>query len=161
MNELLARPEVLGWVVLRTLAVYACILAGFRLSGKHEVGQMSPFDFALILLVANAVQNAMVGPDTSLLGGLVAAFVLFGANAVLARLAARHPKLDRKLRGSPRILVNRGQVDSRALSEEHVSHDELMQALREGECPSIADCRLAVLEVDGHISVILNERGKL
>jgi uncharacterized membrane protein YcaP (DUF421 family) len=76
MQELWTSPSGMAVIVVRTLAVYLFILVAFRLSGKREVGQLAPFDFALILLIANAVQNAMVGPDTSLVGGLVAAAVL-------------------------------------------------------------------------------------
>lgn len=154
MSALLASPEQVGLIVLRTLVVYLFILAGFRLTGKREVGQLAPFDFALILLIANAVQNAMVGPDSSLVGGLAAATVLLGANALLGRLAVNHRGLERLLRGQARILVNRGQLDERALRAESISHADLQQALRENGCATLADCRLAVLEVDGTISVI-------
>ncbi len=154
MGELLTSPAQVGLIVLRTLVVYLFILVGFRLTGKREVGQLAPFDFALILLIANAVQNAMVGPDTSLAGGLVAAAVLLAANSLLGRLAANHRGVERLLRGQARILVNRGQPDERSLHAESVSHAELLQALRENGCATLADCRLAVLEVDGTISVI-------
>ena len=151
-----ASPAEIAGIVLRTLVVYAFILAAFRLSGKREVGQLAPFDFALVLLIANSVQNAMVGPSTSLLGGLVAAAVLLLANFALGKVATRHRKVERLLRGQARILVNRGLVLDDALRAESVSHEELLQALRENGCATLADCRLAVLEVDGSISVILN-----
>lgn len=158
MGELLTTWTQAGLIVLRTLVVYLFILAGFRLAGKREVGQLAPFDFALILLIANAVQNAMVGPDTSLLGGLVAATVLLGVNFVLGRLAARSRRLERLLRGRARILVYHGKVDEEALREEGLSHEDVLQALREHGCPAITDCRLVVLEVDGTISVIDNHK---
>jgi uncharacterized membrane protein YcaP (DUF421 family) len=139
------------------VVVYVFILAAFRLSGKREVGQLAPFDFALILLIANSVQNAMVGPDTSLVGGLVAAAVLLAVNFVLGKLATRNRKVERLLRGQARILVNRGHVHEDSLRAESISHEELLQALRENGCATLADCRLAVLEVDGSISVIVNK----
>jgi len=154
MQELWTSPAGMAVIVVRTLAVYLFILVAFRLSGKREVGQLAPFDFALILLIANAVQNAMVGPDTSLVGGLVAAAVLLAVNFVLGRLASRNRKVERMLRGQARILVNRGHVHDDALHSESISHEELLQALRENGCATLADCRLAVLEVDGSISVI-------
>lgn len=154
MKELLAGPGEIGVIVLRTLVVYAFILVGFRLSGKREVGQLAPFDFALILLIANAVQNAMVGPDSSLVGGLAAAAVLLVANALLGRLAVNHKGIEKLLRGKARMLVYRGHVDEHALADERISHGELLQALRENGCATVADCRLAVLEVDGTISVL-------
>lgn len=154
MKELLTGPGEIGLIVLRTIVVYAFILVGFRLSGKREVGQLAPFDFALILLIANAVQNAMVGPDSSLVGGLVAAAVLLVANSLLGHLVANHRGVEKLLRGKARMLVHRGHVDEHALAVERISHGELLQALRENGCASVADCRLAVLEVDGTISVI-------
>ena len=156
MQELWTSPWGMAVIVVRTLAVYLFILLAFRLSGKREVGQLAPFDFALILLIANAVQNAMVGPDTSLVGGLVAAAVLLGANLTLGRLASRNRKVERLLRGQARILVNRGHVHQEALRAESISHEEILQALRENGCATLGDCRLAVLEVDGSISVIPN-----
>jgi uncharacterized membrane protein YcaP (DUF421 family) len=154
MDALLASPAQIGFIVLRTLVVYVFILIGFRLAGKREVGQLAPFDFALILLIANAVQNAMVGPDTSLVGGVVAAGVLLTANFALGRLATHNRRVERLLRGRARLLVRHGQVDAVALREERISHEDLLQALRENGCPSIEFCRLAVLETDGTISVI-------
>jgi uncharacterized membrane protein YcaP (DUF421 family) len=154
MSELWTTPQGMALIVVRTLVVYLFVLAAFRVSGKREVGQLTPFDFALILLIANAVQNAMVGPDTSLVGGLVAAGVLVATNLILGRLASRNRKVERLLRGQARILVNRGHVHEDALHAESISHEELLQALRENGCATLADCRLAVLEVDGSISVI-------
>jgi uncharacterized membrane protein YcaP (DUF421 family) len=151
---LLATPAQIGVIVLRTLIVYLFILAGFRLTGKREVAQLAPFDFALILLIANAVQNAMVGPDTSLLGGLTAAGVLLALNYGVRRLAAGNRRMDRLLRGRAQILISRGKVDLHALVAEQVSHEDLMQALRENGCPTVESCRAAILEVDGTISVI-------
>jgi uncharacterized membrane protein YcaP (DUF421 family) len=155
--QLWTTPQGAAVIVFRTVVVYVFILAAFRLSGKREVGQLAPFDFALILLIANSVQNAMVGPDTSLVGGLVAAAVLLAVNFLLGRLATRNRKVERLLRGQARILVNRGHVHEDSLRGESISHEELLQALRESGCATLADCRLAVLEVDGSISVIANK----
>ncbi len=152
--DLIGSPSVIPSIVLRTVVVYVFILVGFRLSGKREVGQLAPYDFALILLIANAVQNAMVGPDTSLLGGLSAAGVLLAFNYGLGTLAARNRKVEKLLRGKAHLLVLRGHVYQDALESEHVTHEDLMQALRSSGCCTVADCRLAVLEVDGSISVI-------
>jgi len=154
MNDLLASPAQVGLIVLRTTVVYLFILIGFRISGKREVGQMTPFDFALILLIANAVQNAMVGPDSSLVGGLTAALVLLGLNFLLGRLVTNSRHVERLLRGRARVLVSRGQIDEQSLRAESLTHEDLMQALREHGVATIEDCRLAVLETDGTISVI-------
>ena len=154
MSELLTTPAQAGLIVLRTLSVYLFIMVGFRLTGKREVGQLAPFDFALILLIANAVQNAMVGPDTSLVGGLTAAVVLLVVNWALGRLALRSRPFERLLRGHARVLVSRGRVLDDSLRAESLTHQDLMQALRESGCGTVEDCRLAVMEVDGTISVV-------
>ncbi len=140
--------------MLRTAAVYLFIMVGFRLTGKREVGQLAPFDFALILLIANAVQNAMVGPDTSLAGGLTAAAVLLVINWGLGRLALNNHRFERVLRGHARVLVSHGHALPESLKAESLTHQDLMQALRENGCPSLEECRLAVMEVDGTISVV-------
>src|SRR5512142_2601739 len=108
MNALSTTPHDALLVIFRTLVVYAFVLIGLRLTGKREAGQMTPFDLALLLLLANAVQNAMVGPDTSLVGGLVAAGVLLALNATIGKAAAKSRRLSRLLRGHARLLVNRG-----------------------------------------------------
>src|SRR5262249_47243866 len=158
MNALLPSLADTGVIVLRTVVVYVFILVGFRISGKREVGQLAPFDFALILLIANAVQNAMVGPDSSLVGGLAAAAVLLVLNFGLGHLAARNRRIEKMLRGQARILINRGLIDDANVKAEGLSQEELMQALRENGCACVQDCRLAVLEVDGTISVILKQQ---
>jgi uncharacterized membrane protein YcaP (DUF421 family) len=154
MSELLTSPAQVGLIAFRTVVVYVFILVGFRISGKREVGQLAPFDFALILLIANAVQNAMVGPDSSLVGGLAAAAVLLTLNSALGRLAVHNRKIEKLLRGEARVLISRGHVYKAHLEREGLSHEELMQALRENGCGTIDECRLAVLEVDGTISVV-------
>src|SRR5512140_1742830 len=103
MHELLTTPTQVAWIVVRTVIVYVFILAGIRLAGKREVGQLAPFDFALVLLIANSVQNAMVGPDTSLVGGLTAAAVLLAANFGLGKLAANNKTVEKLVRGEARI----------------------------------------------------------
>src|SRR5215470_8495929 len=130
MSELLTSPAQVGVIVLRTVVVYAFILVGFRISGKREVGQLAPYDFALILLIANAVQNAMVGPDTSVLGGISAAAVLLVLNYLLGTVAARSRKMEKLLRGKAHLLVLRGHVYHDALESEHLTHEDLMQTLR-------------------------------
>lgn len=154
MKELLTSPSQIGLIILRTVIVYLFIIVGLRLGGKREVGQMAPFDFALILLIANAVQNAMVGPDSSLVGGLVAAGVLIILNSALGMVAARSRRVERLLRGRARVLIFHGHVQEANLEAEKMSHADLLQALRENGVASIEECRLAVLEVDGTVSVV-------
>lgn len=141
-------------ITLRTSAVYALVLVGIRLTGKREVGQMTPFDLTLLLLLSNSVQNAMTGPDTSLLGGAVAAFVLLTLNFALAELSGMNRRFRKMIQGQPTLLVHNGQCITSHLAREHISMDELNRALREHGVACTADAALAVLEVDGSISVL-------
>jgi uncharacterized membrane protein YcaP (DUF421 family) len=146
--------HVLGEIALRTLIIYLLVLIGIRLTGKREVGQMTPFDLTLLLLLSNSVQNAMTGPDTSVAGGAVAASVLLLANFIVARISGRSRRLRKLVQGSPTLLVYNGQVIPDHMAKEHISVDELTRALREHSCISIQDAALVVLEVDGAISVL-------
>src|SRR5690242_4996737 len=144
--------HVLGGIVLRTAAVYATVLVGVRLSGKREVGQMTPFDLTLLLLISNAVQNAMTGPDTSLAGGVVAAATLLILNYLIAELSGGNRRFRKFVQGQPSLLVHDGKVIEAHMAKEHVSTDELQRSMREHGISSIHDVALAVLEVDGSIS---------
>jgi uncharacterized membrane protein YcaP (DUF421 family) len=146
-----------GQILVRCLVVYFFVLAGLRLTGKREVGQMTPFDLVLILLISNAVQNAMVGPDNSLLGGLIAAAVLLLVNLVLGRLVPRSRVVANVLKGHATLLINRGVVQEAHCQKEGVTTEDLMAALREHGIAHLDDVRLAVLEVDGSISVLKND----
>ncbi len=149
--------ESLALVVLRTAVVYVAVLVGLRLAGKREVGQMTPFDLVLLLLLSNAVQNAMVGPDSSVTGGLLAAGTLLLLNTTLGRWAARNRSVGRLLRGEPCVLILDGHVREDNLRHEGLRIDDVLQALREHGITAIPDVYLATLEVDGSISVIKKE----
>jgi len=141
-------------IVLRTAVIYLVILVGLRLAGKREIGQMTVFDLVVLLLIANAVQNAMVGPDTSLAGGVLAAVVLLVLNAVVARLRLRWPRLRRIIEGSPTLLVLHGGVIADHLRREGLDQETLEAALREHGVADLSDVEMAVLEIDGSISVV-------
>src|SRR5215471_6077752 len=146
--------HVLLQVLLRTGAIYLLVLIGVRLTGKREVGQMTPFDLTLLLLLSNSVQNAMTGPDTSLLGGAVAAGVLLVLNYLLAEFSGINRKFRSVIQGQPTLLIHNGQLITPNLAREHLTVDEVERALREHGVSCIADVALAVLEVDGSISVL-------
>ncbi|HUJ96477.1 MAG TPA: YetF domain-containing protein [Terriglobales bacterium] len=148
-----------GWhmvvqVVLRTTIIYCVVLAGVRLSGKREVGQMTPFDLVLLLLISNSVQNAMTGPDTSLFGGIAAASTLLVLNYFIANLSGANRRFRKFIQGQPSLLIHDGQVIESHMAREHVSMDELERALRERGIASYHDVAVAVLEVDGTISCL-------
>jgi uncharacterized membrane protein YcaP (DUF421 family) len=148
--------DVPAWnIALRTAAVYLVALVGLRLAGKREMGQMTTFDLVLLLLIANAVQNAMVGPDTSLAGGVLAAVVLLVLNAVVARLRLRWPRLRQLVEGSPTLLVLHGEVIADHLRREGLDRETLEAALREHGVAEAGNVEMAVLEIDGSISVVL------
>lgn len=149
--------ETLIEIILRTAVVYFVILIGIRLTGKREIGQMTPFDLALLLLISNAVQNAMTGPDTSVSGGIVAAITLLALNAAMTRLVWKNRKVRRMVEGSPTLLVRHGKIVHENLEKEKVTADTLTQALREHGVASVDDVSIAVLEIDGSISVLKND----
>jgi uncharacterized membrane protein YcaP (DUF421 family) len=149
-----ASAHVLLWIFLRTATIYVVVLAGVRLSGKREVGQMTPFDLTLLLLISNAVQNAMTGPDTSLIGGVVAAATLLVLNYLVAEVSGGNRRFRKFVQGQPSLLVHDGQIISAHMSREHVSIDELQRSLREHGISNTKDVALAVLEVDGSISCL-------
>jgi uncharacterized membrane protein YcaP (DUF421 family) len=144
-------------VALRTVIIYTVVLAGIRLTGKREVGQMASFELVLILLLANAVQNAMTGPDTSLAGGVVGACTLLLANAIVTRVSSRSRRIRSALEGTPTILILKGNIVKKNMEKEHIANEELAQALREHGILTIAAVGIAVLEVDGSISVLKND----
>src|SRR5437870_12487029 len=151
---MLPSAHVLVEIAARTAVIYGVVLIGVRLSGKREVGQMTPFDLTLLLLISNAVQNAMTGPDTSLFGGVVAAGTLLVLNYFVAELSGANRRFRRFVQGQPSLLVHDGQVIASHMAKEHVSMDELQRALREHGINSYHDVALAVLEVDGSISCL-------
>ena len=144
-------------IALRTVIIYVVVLAGIRLTGKREVGQMATFDLVLLLLISNAVQNAMTGPDTSVAGGLVAAGTLLIFNAIVTRISSSSQGLRTALEGTPTALIRKGELLKNNLKKEHIAQEELEQALREHGVLKIEDVGLAMLEVDGSISVLKND----
>lgn len=148
-------PQVAVWeIVIRSVVVYGAVLFGLRLAGKREIGQMTPFDLVVILLVANAVQNAMVGPDFSVTGGIAAAAALILTDRGLAALSQHVPWFHRVIEGEPTLLIHDGTLLLTNLKREHVDEQEVMMALREHGIEDPAEVRIAVLETDGSISVV-------
>ena len=141
-------------IALRTGVIYLLVLIGIRISGKREVGQMTPFDLVLLLLLSNSVQNAMTGPDTSLAGGAVAATTLLVLNYLVAEVSGGNRRFRKYIQGQPSLLVHDGEVIEAHMAKEHVSMDELQRALREHGIATCNDVALAVLEVDGSISCL-------
>ena len=152
--------HVLLQIVVRTGVIYLLVLIGVRLSGKREVGQMTPFDLTLLLLLSNSVQNSMTGPDTSLMGGAVAATTLLILNYLVADVSGGNRRFRRLIQGQPTLLVHDGKIIETHMAREHVSMDELHRALREHGINNCDQVALAVLEVDGSISCLKYEEIK-
>ncbi|MDB5099014.1 MAG: putative rane protein [Cyanobacteria bacterium RYN_339] len=146
--------EGAGDIIARTSIIYICLLGGFRLMGKRQMGQMNVFDMVVILIIANAVQNAMIGQDSSLAGGLLSAFTLFALNFCLTELRAQSPVVARWIGGVPTLLVDEGEICVDNLKREHLTEEEVLMALREHGIESFDKVCRAVLETDGSISVV-------
>lgn len=144
-------------IALKSIAVYAFIVAAIRLFGKKELSQLSVIDLVFILLISNAVQNAMVGSDSTLLGGFAAAGGLFVTNFLLKKLMFNHSFISKFIQGEPLMLIYKGKVKEQSLLKAGLTLDELNAAVREHGVESIEKVDLAVLEVDGNISVLSND----
>jgi len=145
-------------IVLRSLAVYAFMLVAIRLTGKKELSQLNTTDVVLILLISNAVQNAMVGSNTSLSGGLAAAAVLFLLNYTLKKLMFKNKVLRDIISQHPEILIRNGKLNFDMLSKLCISNEELEEAMREHGVERYKEVKLAILEVDGNISIISGDQ---
>lgn len=148
-------------IIIRSIAVYFFMTIALRIFGKKELSQLNTADIILILLISNSVQNAMVGPDTSLLGGLVAALVLFAINFIIKKLTRRYKVIGDLLLDKPEILIHDGKLDFKALSKLDISDEELKEAMREHGIEFFKNVKLAMLEIDGTISIISEDEKDL
>jgi uncharacterized membrane protein YcaP (DUF421 family) len=141
-------------IIIRSAAVYLFMLIALRIFGKKELSQLNTADVILILLISNSVQNAMVGNDTSLWGGLAAAAVLFAINFSLKKLMFKYKTFSDFMQEKPEILIHEGKMDFKALSKLNITNDELKEAIREHGIEHFSEVKLAMLEIDGNISII-------
>jgi uncharacterized membrane protein YcaP (DUF421 family) len=141
-------------IIFRSMAVYFFMIIALRIFGKKELSQLNTADVILILLISNSVQNAMVGNNTSVYGGLAAASVLFSINFILKKLMFRYKKFGAFMQEKPEILIHDGHLDFKTLSKLNISSEELKEAMREHGVEYFKDVKLAMLEIDGNISII-------
>jgi uncharacterized membrane protein YcaP (DUF421 family) len=141
-------------IALRSVLVYVAVFLGLRVMGKREMGQMTVFDLVVILLIANAVQNAMVGRDASVQGGILAALVLLIVNRGVGLLRLRGARWGRLLEGTPTVLVEDGEFIDTHVRKEGLDRGEVEMAIREHGLGSVTAVKLAVLETDGSISIV-------
>lgn len=144
--------------VLRACVIYVLVMVLVRVSGKRAVGQFTPFDLVLLILIGNAVQNGINGGDNSLTGAVIMATTLITLNYLVAWQTSRNRRVERWVEGEPVVLARDGRVFKHVLRRELVSHDDFAEALRMNNIDDVGDVRLALLETNGRISVIPRER---
>jgi uncharacterized membrane protein YcaP (DUF421 family) len=144
----------------RTLVILVCLTVGFRLLGKRQLGQLNVYDLALIMALANAVQNAMTSGGGDLSVGFVCAGTLLLAGKAVTALFIHHPKLESALIGTPTTIIRDGEIVKSSLEREGISDEQLLEALRQHGCVDAKDVSLAVLEVDGSISIVMRDDEK-
>lgn len=143
--------------IIRPAVVYLFLLLAFRVAGKRELGQMTPFDLIVLLTISNILQNAMIGPDNSLGGGLIGAVTMIMLNGILARVTFQFPRLARVLNGEPTLLIENGQIKDANLRRELMTVEEVQRALRKHDLDweDIPRVERAMLELDGTVTIHL------
>lgn len=139
--------------LIRTILVYAFLIIGLRLAGKRELGQLNTFDLVVLLLLSNTVQNAIIGPDNSAIGGIIGGAMLLAVNWFTVRFLYHHDRLDRVIEGTSVILIDKGQIIRRNLDRNAITEDELVAACRRQGIENLADVQTAILETSGAISI--------
>ena len=141
-------------IIIRSVSVYLFMIIALRIFGKKELSQLNTADVILILLISNSVQNAMVGSNVSLLGGITAAVALFLINFLFKRIMQKSKFIKNLVQDKPEILIHNGKLEFKTLARLGISSDELQEAMREHGVEYYKDVKLAMLEIDGNISVI-------
>lgn len=140
--------------ILRAVIVYLFLVVGLRLAGKRELAQLNPFDLVVLLTLSNTVQNAIIGEDNSVTGGLIGAATLLGVNYLVIRFLYGHERLERIVEGEPDVLIENGKIRSNRLGEELITMTELEAAARRQGFATLDEVERAVLEPGGTVSFI-------
>ena len=140
--------------LLRACVVYFVLLAMIRMSGKRSMGQFTSFDMLLVVLLGNAVQNALLGTDTTVGGGLILAATLIALNWGVGYVSSRSDRAERLFEGVPVVLARDGHVYREILKRELVSRADFHKAMRENDCAEVDQISLAMLETNGHITIL-------
>jgi uncharacterized membrane protein YcaP (DUF421 family) len=146
--------------IVRPLIVYFFLLGAFKIAGKRELGQLTPFDLVVLLTISNVLQNAMIGNDNSLGGGLIGAMTLLSANGILARLAARYGAVSRLFEDEPTVLIEDGIIRYDNLKKEVMTEMELKRSIRKHDLDPETDLpriHRALLESDGTVTIHMHE----
>lgn len=140
-------------LVVRGLVVYVFLIVLLRLTGKRQIGQLSPFDLVLLLILSNAVQNSMNAGDNSLVGGLISATTLVAVNYLVGLITFKSKKLEAIIEGRPQVLIHQGKLYEEIMSEAKLTRQELDSTLRQSGYFEIKDIKLAILETNGSVTV--------
>lgn len=146
--------SVLLGICAKSAVIYLFLVIGLRLLGKRELGQMNIYDLVLVIVLANAVQNAMVGDDNTVLGGMTAATTLLILNRIFTAFMVRSKKLEHLMVGEPVVILNDGNMLVDRMHKEGVTEEQVMAALREHGLDHLQQAHMCILEVDGTISVV-------
>ncbi len=141
-------------IVIRSVSVYLFMVIALRIFGKRELSQLNTADVILILLISNSVQNAMVGSNSTLWGGIIAALALFIINFIFKKVMSNSRFIKELVQDKPEILIHNGKIDFKILSRLGITDDELKEAMREQGIEHYKDVKLAMFEIDGNISII-------
>lgn len=141
-------------ITLRSVAVYFFMIIALRIFGKKELSQLNTADVILILLISNSVQNAMVGANTSLYGGIIAAFSLFLINYIFKKLMLKSKFIKELVQDKPEVLIHNGKIEFKTIARLGITAEELEEAMREHGIEYYKDVKLAMFEIDGNISII-------
>lgn len=139
-------------LVIRGVAVYVFLIILLRITGKRQIGQLSPFDLVLLLIISNAVQNSMNAGDNSLIGGLILAITLIGINYGVALLSYKNKRVEKFIEGRPQVLVHDGKIFEDVMAEAKLSRLELDTTLRQLGYFDLHEVRLAILETNGKVT---------
>ena len=159
MSDMFALAMPWWEFILRAVVVYAVVLGMVRLGGKRALGQITPFDVLLIVLLGNAVQNALLGQDTSLAGGLLLAATLITLNYAVGWVTTRSRRMERLIEGEPVLVAREGKLLDSVLRRELITQADFDAAMRQQGCGGIEEVALALLEINGHITIVPRTKG--
>lgn len=147
-------------LVLRAVVVYVALLAMLRLTGKRTIGQFTPFDMVVLVVLGSSVEGSLMGDDVSLPGGLILASTLIGCNWLTGFVAARSRRTRRVIEGTEVVLARNGQVYDGVLRKQNIDRSDLEEALRDNNLADLSEAQRITLEVDGTITVVPRKRGQ-
>jgi len=149
LDHMFQMPLPIAEKLLRPVIVYLVLVLLLRLFGKRELAQLNPFDLVVLLSLSNTVQNAIIGDDNSVSGGVIGAFSLLAINWIVVRILFRSPKLTRMLEGRAAVLVRDGQIDRKALERESLTQTELVEVIHKQGFEHVHDVKRCELEPNG------------